>query len=78
MPDIAPMRGINGAIMSDIIPMRGIMGGTSSNIIPMSRIVKVLTSKKEYNFEFKDYLNLIRFMCENNEVNKFRNKLIQN
>lgn len=30
--------------------------------------------KKEYNFEFKDYLNLIKFMCENNEVVKFRNK----
>lgn len=30
--------------------------------------------KKEYNFEFKDYLNLIKFMCENNEVIKFRNK----
>ena len=30
--------------------------------------------KKEYDFEFKDYLNLIKFMCENNEVIKFRNK----
>lgn len=30
--------------------------------------------KKEYNFEFKDYLNLIKFMCENNEVVKFRDK----
>lgn len=30
--------------------------------------------KKEYNFEFRDYLNLIKFMCENNEVIKFRNK----
>ena len=35
---------------------------------------KAKSLKKEYNFEFKDYLNLIKFMFENNEVIKFRNK----
>lgn len=30
--------------------------------------------KKEYNFEFKDYLKLINLMTEDNEVIKFRNK----
>lgn len=30
--------------------------------------------KKEYDFEFKDYLKLINLMAEDNEVIKFRNK----
>ncbi|WP_086257394.1 glycosyltransferase family 2 protein [Campylobacter vicugnae] len=30
--------------------------------------------KKEYNFEFKDYLKLINLMIEDNEVIKFKNK----